>query len=364
MKVDWGRLRDQALVAVCAVVLIWAASQVLSHVLRILLLVLLATVLAYALEPALAFVQRFIPRIYAALGLYVLVFGTLGVLLMVFGHQLGTEATSLVKQLPSYLDQAGLRIQAVATGMGIPIGPPQSVSAQITHYVQGSVRDLLFTSVNFAAVIGGSLIDVIVILVMAFYFMVDGHRIGDLAVQLFPPQHREKARFVRAAVGQVLGSYIRGQLILAAIIGVAAGVGSWALGVRYPLVIGVLAFLFELVPMLGPVLSAVPAVIVALFQPWPLVAWVVLYFVVIQMIENHILAPNISGRAVGLHPVAALLALLVGADLFGIWGALFAVPITGIAGVLATALYKSWRGQPVVVERGRMKLRLPGRKVA
>jgi predicted PurR-regulated permease PerM len=93
--------------------------------------------------------------------------------------------------------------------MGIPIGPPQSVSAQITHYVQGSVRDLLFTSVNFAAVIGGSLIEVIVILVMAFYFMVDGHRIGDLAVQLFPPQHREKAHFVRAAVGQVLGSYIR-----------------------------------------------------------------------------------------------------------------------------------------------------------
>jgi predicted PurR-regulated permease PerM len=361
MRVDWVRLRDQALVAVCGVVLIWAATQVLGHVLRILVLVLLATVLAYALEPAIAFVQRFVPRLYAALGLYALVFGTVGVLLMLFGHQLGTEAASLVKQLPGYLDQAGVRIQALAAGMGIPIGPPQSVSAQISAYVQGSLRELLYTSVNFAALLAGSVIDVVVVLVMAFYFMVDGHRIGHLAVHLFPPQHREKAQFVRAAVGQVLGSYIRGQLILAGIIGVAAGLGSWALGVRYPLVIGVLAFLFELVPMLGPVLSAVPAVIISLFQPWPLVAWVVLYFVVIQMIENHILAPNISGRAVGLHPVAALLALLVGADLFGIWGALFAVPITGIAAVLATALYKAWRGQPIVVERGRMRLHLPRR---
>jgi predicted PurR-regulated permease PerM len=70
---------------------------------------------------------------------------------------------------------------------------------------------------------------------------------------------------------------------------------------------------------------------------------------------------NISGRAVGLHPVAALLSLLVGADLFGIWGALFAVPIIGIAAVLATALYKAWRGQPIVVERGRMRLHLPRR---
>jgi len=203
--------------------------------------------------------------------------------------------------------------------------------------------------------------ELLIMLILSFYFMVDGHRIGQGAVYLFPPRHREKAQFVRAAVGQVLGSYIRGQLILAGIVGVAAGLGSWVLGVRYPLVIGVLAFLFELVPMLGPVLSAVPAVIIALFQPWPLVAWVVVYFVAIQMIENHILAPNISGRAVGLHPVAALLALLLGADLFGIWGALFAVPITGIAAVLATALYKAWRGQPIVVERGRMRLHLPRR---
>ncbi|HEX6348480.1 MAG TPA: AI-2E family transporter [Candidatus Dormibacteraeota bacterium] len=362
MKVDWQRLRDQALVAVCVVVLLWAAGQVLGHALRILVLVLLATVLAYALEPPIVFLQRFLPRVVAALGLYLLVFGVAAALLVLFGHQLGTEATSLVRQLPAYLDQTGRHVQAVATGLGIPVGPPQSVSGQISHYVQGGLLNLVYTSANVAAAGAGAVIDVVVVLVMAFYFMVDGHRIGDLAVHLVPPAHREKATFVRAAVGQVLGSYIRGQLILAGIIGIAAGTGSWLLGVRYPLVIGLLAFLFELVPMLGPVLSAVPAVIIALFQPWPLVIWVVLYFVAIQMIENHILAPRISGHAVGLHPVVALLALLAGADLFGIWGALFAVPITGIAAVLATALYKAWRGQPIVVERGRMKLRLPRRQ--
>ncbi len=362
MKLDWPRLRDQALVAVCTVVLLWAASQVLGHVLRILVLILLATVLAYALEPALSVAQRVVPRVYAALALYALVFGAVAGLLFLFGHQLGTEATALGKQLPGYLDQTGKHVQAVAAGLGIPSGPPQSVSSQLSQYIQGSLLNLVYTSANVAAVAAGSVIDVVVVLVMAFYFMVDGHRIGDLAVQLVPPPHREKAAFVRLAVGKVLGSYIRGQLILAGIIGVAAGTGSWLLGVRYPLVIGVLAFLFELVPMLGPVLSAIPAVIIALFQPWPLVLWVILYFVAIQMIENHILAPRISGHAVGLHPVAALIALLAGADLFGIWGALFAVPITGVAAVLATALYKAWRGQPIVVERGRMKLRLPRRQ--
>jgi predicted PurR-regulated permease PerM len=359
--VDWARLRDQCLVAVAGVILIWAAAQVLGHVLRILVLVLLATVLAYALEPAISLVQRLVPRLWAALGLYLLVFGTAGVLIYLFGHQLGSEATALARQLPSYVDQASLRIGQILSANGIPVGPNRSLAGEVGAFLQGSFRDLLQTSVSLVALIASSAVDAIVVLVMAFYFMVDGHRMGDLAVRLFPPHHRDKAQFVRAAVGHVLGSYIRSQLTLAAIIGVAAGVGSWALGVRYPLVIGLLAFVFELVPMLGPILSAVPAVIIALFQPWPLVIYVILYFFVIQMIENHILAPRISGHAVGLHPVAALLALLAGADLFGIWGALFAVPFVGIAAVLASALYKSWRGQPVVVERGRTKLRLPRR---
>lgn len=360
-SVEWARLRDQSLVAVAGIILIWAAAQVLGHVLRILVLVLLATVLAYALEPAISFVQRLVPRIWAALGLYLLVFGSAGVLIYLFGHQLGSEATSLARQLPTYGDQASVRIGEILAANGIPVGPNRSLSGEIGGYLQGSLKDVLLTSVNFAGLIAGSVVDGIVVLVMAFYFMIDGHRMGDVAVRLFPPHHRDKAQFVRAAVGQVLGSYIRGQLTLAAIIGVAAGVGSWALGVRYPLVVGLLAFVFELVPMLGPVLSAVPAVIISLFQPWPLVIYVILYFLVVQMIENHILAPRISGHAVGLHPVAALLALLAGADLFGIWGALFAVPFVGIAAVLAAALYKSWRGQPVVVERGSMKLRLPRR---
>src|SRR5690349_5916587 len=131
MKVDWPRLRDQALVAVCGVVLLWAASQVLGHVLRILVLILLATVLAYALEPPLSLAQRAVPRLYAALGLYALVFGAVATLIFLFGHQLGSEATSLTKQLPGYLDQTGVRAHAVAAGLGVPLGPPQSVSGQL-----------------------------------------------------------------------------------------------------------------------------------------------------------------------------------------------------------------------------------------
>jgi predicted PurR-regulated permease PerM len=108
------------------------------------------------------------------------------------------------------------------------------------------------------------------------------------------------------------------------VIGVLAGVGTGLLGLPYFVVLGVLAGLFELVPMFGPVLSAVPAVIVALFLPWPTVLWVVLLFVVIQQFESNVLGPRVTGHAVGLHPLGALFALLVGFEVAGILGGLFA----------------------------------------
>jgi predicted PurR-regulated permease PerM len=113
------------------------------------------------------------------------------------------------------------------------------------------------------------------------------------------------------------------------------------LGLPYAIVLGVLAGLFELVPMFGPILSAVPAVIVALFLPFPTVVWVLLFFLVIQQVENNILVPRISGHAVGLHPLGAMFALLAGFQLAGVLGGLFAVPFAGVVWVLMSAAYRN-----------------------
>jgi len=109
----------------------------------------------------------------------------------------------------------------------------------------------------------------------------------------------------------------------------------------YFVVLGVLAGMFELIPMFGPILSAVPAVIVALFMPWPTVLWVILLFVIIRQFECNVLGPKVSGHAVGLHPLGSMFALLVGFEVAGIMGGLFAVPVAGVIWVLSTAAYRS-----------------------
>ena len=183
-----------------------------------------------------------------------------------------------------------------------------------------------------------------------------------VALRLVPEKQRDKARFVQDTVSQVVGMYIRGQLVMASIIGLSAGVGSWLLGVRYPVLIGILAFLFELIPMVGPILASMPALVISLTQPFPLVVYVIIFFVVMQVIENNVLAPRITGGAVGLHPVAALLAIVIGADLGGVVGALFAVPFAGVASVLIAAVWKGWRGEPVIFERAGMHFKLPKKR--
>ena len=346
---NWSRLRDQCLVGLALIAFLWIASQVVGRILHIVVVVILALVLAYVLEPPLSWASRFLPRALAAILIYVLALGLLAAGILLIAPPTLEQSESLAARLPAYLDQ----LNAYQPFYGLDVA--------------GSVRSVtqsaFASALSVAAAIAGGVIDAALVLVLGFWFVVDGTRLRDLASRLAPPDQRDKVRFVQDTVSQVLGAYIRGQLTMAAIIGLSSGVGSWLLGVRYPVLIGILAFFFELIPMVGPILASLPAVMISLTQPFPLVLYVIVFFVVMQVIENNVLAPRITGGAVGLHPAIALLAIVIGADLGGVVGALFAVPVAGIASVLISAAWKGWRGEPVVVERAGMRFRLPRKRV-
>jgi predicted PurR-regulated permease PerM len=345
---DWAKLRDQCVVALAAIALLWVVSQIIGRIAHIVVVVVLALVLAYALEPFLKWAQRVLPRAIAAVLIYALALCALAAAVLVMGPPALQQGQGLAERLPSYLDQLN------------NYEPLRGVD------LAGALRDVANNTVRSAVLlaeaIAGGVIDAALVLVLGFWFMVDGKRLVGIALRLVPDPQRDKANFVQDAVSQLLGAYIRGQLLMAAIIGLSAGVGSWLLGVRYPILIGILAFLFELVPMVGPILASLPAILISLTEPFPLVVEVIVFFVVMQVIENNVLAPRITGGAVGLHPVAALLAIVIGADLGGVVGALFAVPVAGIASVLIAAVWKAWRGEPVVVDRAGMRFRLPRKR--
>src|SRR5438309_1502549 len=258
------------------------------------------------------------------------------------------QSEAVAERLPGYLDQLN--------------GYQPLAGIDLAGSLRGIAQSTLSSAVTVAEAVAGGVIDTMLVLVLGFWFIVDGGRMVAVALRLVPEKQRDKARFVQDTVSQVVGMYIRGQLVMASIIGLSAGVGSWLLGVRYPVLIGILAFLFELIPMVGPILASLPAVVISLTQPFPLVVYVIIFFVVMQVVENNVLAPRITGGAVGLHPVAAMLAIVIGAELGGVVGALFAVPFAGVASVLIAAVWKGWRGEPVIFERAGMRFKLPKKR--
>ncbi|HEX4212266.1 MAG TPA: AI-2E family transporter [Candidatus Dormibacteraeota bacterium] len=357
---NWPRLRDQSIVAVAALIFCAVGLWLIGHVIGIVALVAVAIVVALVLEPLMVRAERYMPRLAAAATVYIVVFGSLGIAGFLLVPPLFHEATTLGGQLPAYIEQASDIASRQAGHIGIRVTPHQ-VTTSLNHFLSSassSSPGVALAVVDFAGNLAAGMADIVFILFLAFYFMVDGRRMRAAIARLFPPAQRPKIHFVEETISTVLGAYVRSQLVMAFLMAVSAGIGCMLLGVRYPAVIGTFTFFAELVPMVGPFLAAIPAMIIAIFQSFDLMVVVTFFFVIMQIAENSIIRPRVTGPMVGLHPVEALLALVVGAATAGFWGALFAVPAVGIAVVLLTVVYKAWRGEPLEFQRRGMRVRL------
>jgi predicted PurR-regulated permease PerM len=317
----------------------------------------MGAVIAFMLAPTVARLERVgVRRGYATAIVYLSLLLVLIVAAGWIGGGLATQLSQLSQQVPVYASQIqkegipAIEQWLVARGVTADFSRLQGDAASALQSISSV---LLGRGISIITGITDALVNIVLVLVISLYLLLDARRIRDSLASLVPARRQRLFAFLEKSLVDVLGGYIRGQLAMAAIIGASSGIGCWLLGVRYPLVIGVLAFLFELIPMLGPVLAAIPAIVISLFQPFPLVLFVIAFFVVMQLVESNVLGPRITGHAVGMHPVVSILALLGGAEIAGLWGALFAVPVVGLVAVVGAAALKELRG-PAVVAAGQV----------
>jgi len=351
-----GRPLQILLTIISGAVVAVIAWTVVARFLHILILLLASFIVAFLLLPLVNRLERGgVPRLASILLLYLLLFGALAAGVLLLANPLGHQLQGVIASLPTYFNshgrESGIERFLAQHGVDITNARAQVIGAAKT--ASGAILG------NTVAIVSGTITtvtDILLILVITFYFLLDGGAMRNRFVRLLPDRQRDRWFFVEATLNRVLGGYIRGQIVVAATVGLAAGAGCFFIGVYFPIVIGLLAFLFEFVPMLGPVLGMLPAVVISLFQPHTPVVLVVVYFIILQQVESNLIVPRISGHAVGLHPLAALLALLAGLDLAGIGGALLAVPLAGVLYVLLMALYSDATGRSeVLVARPRRR---------
>jgi predicted PurR-regulated permease PerM len=324
-----------ALVAIAvAVALFWMLYLVRGT----LLLIYVAALVAIGLSPLVVAIQQHprtpqrMPRWAAILVIYVLFLAAVVAVVMLVVPPLVAQARELWSDVPRLLSQG----QQWLIDRGL-ISHEISVREAVEQ-APGSGSDAVGTVLGAVAGVVGGIFGAVTILILAFYLMLDADNILQVFVRMFPRGRRHRVRDACERVSTKVSAWLGGQLLLASIIGSTAALGLWLMGVPYFYVLALVAGIGELIPMVGPLLSAIPAVIVGFTVSPSMGFGVVVFFVIQQQIENHLLVPKVMERQVGVSAVVVIVALLLGGSLLGIVGAVLAVPTAAILQVLIQEL--------------------------
>jgi predicted PurR-regulated permease PerM len=342
-------------------ILAWLAVLVvavwlLGHVTRAILILVLASLIAFALAPLVRLFSMWMPRALAIGLAYLLGFGLIFGLLGVVVATAAEQITTLVDRLPVYAKQAqDLQPQILELVGRFGVNQTQLTQAEnsLVANLQSAGSRAAADTLSVATTVLGGVVDAVLVLILSIYLTASGPRLVHWMREQAPSGQRRRANLIFSIFNQVVGGYVRGTFTLALLVGVLVGAGMAVLHVPYALLLGVLAFFMEFVPILGVFVSGAVCVVIALFQGWLIALIVLAYFVVVHVIEGDLVGPRIMGAAVGIHPAVALLALVAGTDLFGIWGALFGAPIAGLIQALLLTAYREVReaNAPKVVEQ-------------
>lgn len=178
------------------------------------------------------------------------------------------------------------------------------------------------------------MVELIIVPIITFYMIKRGDDFCRSFIRLFPAAYEEHLRILFHEIHYVLSAYIRGQLALCILMAIVVFIGMMALGIPYPLVIGLLAGLVEMVPILGPIIGAVPPALLGLTQSSGVMLKVIVFYIIVQQLDSHLIMPKLMGSIINVHPVAIILGVLVGGHLYGIVGMMVAVPLLAVLQVI------------------------------
>jgi predicted PurR-regulated permease PerM len=227
----------------------------------------------------------------------------------------------------------------------------------------GALSGNLKSFLGFLGALNTALLDFVIVLILAFYMTLDGHRLMREILAYFPPATSEVLNEMRVIVNRKFGGYVRGQLTLSACYGILTFVVVIVFGVPYPVVVAAIAAVMMLVPFIGTFLAIIPALLGYMLAhatdpsfPWPGLVVLLLLLAAAQHLVINVMAPRVMGGAMGMHPLTVLVGLLLGAEIAGLWGAIFGAPIFGVGLDMADLLYRRARarrdGKPPSGEAG------------
>lgn len=335
-------------------------TAVISYILYLLsgflLPILLAIGLAFLLYPVVDAISQIrmahgtiklswaVAIVLALLAFCIFIVATVGfIILPLFG-----QMNEFIQKLPAIALKSNLNgLETVLDNpAALPVLPSNfnMLLEDMVNWATGFVSTLLSKLLKSSMEIFQNLIGMIIVPFLTFYFLKDWRDLRRMVINLFTKDVQPKAARIIDEIGKTLSAYVRGLGKLSLISGFCIAVGTAVLGIELPLVLGFWAILAETVPVVGPLMGAVPAIFIAYEQSPEAAFNVALFYLVYYQIDANVLLPKVMGKNVDVHPVVLIISLLIGAKLFGILGMVFAVPVAAVYGVMYRELWREKSG--------------------
>ncbi len=290
----------------------------------ILLMVIIAIIIAAAATGPVNWLQnRRVPRLLGVVFIYLFFLLLLALVIALVIPPLGEQIKQLANVFPDFLDQISVGFQKLwgeyrlESNLQTILNKLGDKLSQATSNIFSTIIDLF-----------GGLLSVIIILVISFYLTVQEKGIKRFFISLTPSEHQHYLSDLIDRIVIKIGGWLRGQLLIMLVIAILTFIGLKFLGIKYALILALIAGILEIIPYIGPILAAIPAVILAFIQSPLLALLVIALYVVVQQLENYVIYPQVMKKTVGLNPIIIIIVMLIGAKLAGILGIILAVPLT------------------------------------
>lgn len=327
-----GRWVKIATIFTVALILAVVILQFLSLTAQSIALLFIAIVLGEAIAPLVTFMAKIMPR-GVAVGLIFLTFvGTITGLGYYLAPQITQQTTAFIEQLPDFIDKASEVVEEASEV--VDEAPVNGTSDDVWAGIQNNFGNLTNTLAALPMMLFTSIAQVAIMTFMAVYWTISRRAVREFIESLAPDSVKENVRAVLVELSRTVGGYVRGTGIGAIAVGGAVFIGLSIMGVNYPLVLAIFAAFGELIPILGPNLAAIPAIIVAFLDSWQLAVAVVIFYIVLQQIESNVLVPIIMKNQADIPPLLVIIAVSFGGAIAGILGAIIAIPAAGVLRVI------------------------------
>jgi predicted PurR-regulated permease PerM len=346
--------------ATIVALLVGAGFYLLYRFVNVVFVLFVAIVLATALRPAVLWLERWrIPQWLGVLLLYlVIAVASVGLIALV-APVLITQGLELVQNAPAYYADAAAYLHSISNplvrGLAQQLPPSLPLTSQVPIDL-GSELSTLGQVAGYVRSFAWGGFGLIAMVLIIYFWILDREQIVRSGMLLFPVEQRDTARELWDALEEKVGAFVRGQALLCLSIGLLSLVAFLLIGVPNALLLAVMAGVFEAVPYVGPIFTAVLAIVLTLAQAPEKILWVIVASIVIQQVENALLVPRIMGRTVGVNAVVTLLAITAFGSLLGIGGAIMAIPLAVVLQVLFARLLETAQQAPVAEVTGRDQL--------